>query len=121
MPCNCFIVPPHLLRAIATSSHNNEAIRKSAQQCVDFHEKLMSARQERMAKAALLQTQGQAYSRISPFIPQVLLRQLSKADRVDDAARSLAAKDLDHAQQLMSSKKGTCLNDRSCLARSMFS
>ncbi|KAG6010900.1 hypothetical protein E4U21_002569 [Claviceps maximensis] len=113
MPCNCFIVPPHLLRAIATSSHNNEAIRKSAQQCVDFHEKVIAARQDRMAVAAASRAQERASSRLSPFIPQVILRQLSKAEEVDDTARSLAAKDLDHAQQLMGSKPGiysSCLS-----------
>lgn len=109
MPCNCFIVPPHLLKAIATSAHNNETTRKSAQLCVDFHEKLIAARRQRMAVAALNQGKDQGCFRASPFIPQVLLRQLSKGEGVDDAARSLAAKDLDHAQQLMSSKKGTCL------------
>ncbi|KAG5977235.1 hypothetical protein E4U55_006971 [Claviceps digitariae] len=104
MPCNCFIVPPHLLRAIAASSHNNEAVRKSAQQCVDLHEKLTVARRERMAVAALNRAQGQASSRISPFIPQVLLQKLSKSGVVADDARALAAKDLNHARQLMRSK-----------------
>ncbi|KAG5951000.1 hypothetical protein E4U53_004009 [Claviceps sorghi] len=113
MPCNCFIVPPHLLRAIASSTHNNEAIRKSAQQCVDFHEKLMVARSNSLAVAASNRAQGQSSFRVSPFIPQVLLRRLSKAEGVDDAARSLAAKDLDHAQQLMSSKTvGTLSEDQ---------
>ncbi|KAG6154459.1 hypothetical protein E4U26_001536 [Claviceps purpurea] len=106
MPCNCFIVPPHLLKAIATSSHNNETTRKSAQLCVDFHEKLIAARRQRMAAAALNQVQDPGCFRASPFIPQILLRHLSKGEGVDDAARSLAAKDLDHAQQLMIVKKG---------------
>ncbi|KAG6038334.1 hypothetical protein E4U41_004307 [Claviceps citrina] len=105
MPCHCFIVPPHLLRAIATSSHNNEAIRKSARKCMHFHEKLIAARRERMATAALTQAQSQGPFRASPFIPQILLRQLSQGEGVDDATRSLAMKDLDHAKQLMSSNK----------------
>ncbi|GAB0135800.1 hypothetical protein EsDP_00004125 [Epichloe bromicola] len=105
MSCPCFIVPPHLLKAIATSTHNDEAIRKSAQKCVDFHEKLTTARRESLATATLTQSRGKGPSRISPFVPQILLRQISKAKAVDDTLRSLAEKDLAHAQQLMNPNK----------------
>lgn len=105
MSCQCFIVPPHLLKAIATSTHNDEAIRKSAQKCVDFHEKLTTARRERVA--TLTQPRGKGPSRVSPFVPQILLQQISKAKAVDDTLRSLAEKDLAHAQQLMKPNKGT--------------
>lgn len=104
--CHCFIVPPHLLKAIADSTENSDEIRKTAQQCVEFHEKLITARRERIA--ALTQprgARGEAPSlRPAPFIPQGVLQQLSTAEDVDDTTRTRAKRDLEHAQLLMSAK-----------------
>ncbi|OAQ74047.1 peptidase M4, thermolysin [Pochonia chlamydosporia 170] len=106
MSCHCFIVPPHLLKAIAASTHNSEDIRKTAQHCVEFHEKLIEARRERLA--VLTQPRGARGEvpalRASPFIPEGVLEQLSIADDVDEVTRTRAKRDLEHAQSLISAK-----------------
>ncbi|TWU75091.1 hypothetical protein ED733_006889 [Metarhizium rileyi] len=107
MSCKCFIVPPHLLKAIADSAHNSEDTRNAAQKCVQFHEKLTDARRERFT--ALTQPRGARGEapalRSAPFIPEALLHQLSTAEDVDEVTRTRAKRDLEHVQLLMAPPK----------------
>ncbi|EFY91319.1 hypothetical protein J3458_000436 [Metarhizium acridum] len=106
MSCNCFIVPPHLLKAIADSTHNSEEIRKSAQKGLDFHEKLIDARKERLSSLSQPRgARGEVLAlRPAPFIPETLLHQLSLSEDVDEAVRERAKRDLEHFQSLMAPK-----------------
>ncbi|GAO19435.1 hypothetical protein UVI_02023330 [Ustilaginoidea virens] len=47
MPCNCFIVPPHLLKGIAQSPQNSEGVRQSARKCLEFHEQVIDSHEHR--------------------------------------------------------------------------
>ncbi|KAL7940952.1 hypothetical protein V8C42DRAFT_349078 [Trichoderma barbatum] len=102
MSCPCFIVPPHLLRAISESTHNSENVRKAAAESLAAHTDVRNARQEHIAQ--LTQPQrvrvGEGVQ-TSPFIPENLLHQLSTSESVDEETRSRAKRDLCHLQELM--------------------
>ncbi|KFG84988.1 metalloprotease [Metarhizium anisopliae] len=106
MSCNCFIVPPHLLKGIANSTHNSEEIRKSAQNGLELHAKLTDARKKRLA--SLSQPRGARGEvpapRPAPFIPETVLHHLSIAEDLDEAVRQHAKRDLEHFQSLMAPK-----------------
>ncbi|KAG6010322.1 hypothetical protein E4U54_008394 [Claviceps lovelessii] len=106
MSCNCYIVPPHLLKAIAASSHNNEAIRKSAQQCLDFHGKVITARQRRMRVSASNRAQEQASEPPKPFVPEFLLRNFVQSKSTDDENRALAERNSENLLQTSSKTDG---------------
>ena len=103
MDCCCFIVPPHLFRAIAQSPHNPESVRRAAEVSLAAHDRIATARQERTLKV-FQDKRGKTYAVIqaSPFVPGVLLEQLSASDAVDEATRTRAKRDLRHIQDLMS-------------------
>ncbi|KAG5992705.1 hypothetical protein E4U43_003703 [Claviceps pusilla] len=106
MSCNCYIVPPHLLKAIAASSHNNEAIRKSAQQCLDFHGKVTTARQRRMRVSASKRAQEQAPEPPKPFVPEFLLRNFVQSKSTDDENCALAERNSESLLQTSSKTDG---------------
>ncbi|KAL7783652.1 metalloprotease [Trichoderma ceciliae] len=102
MSCRCFIVPPHLLRAIAESPHNPEQVRKAAEGSLVAHDRVTSSRRERIAN--LIQPRGNRPAsavRTSPFIPESLLTRLSTSESVDEVTRTRAKRDLRHLQGLM--------------------
>ncbi|KAL6835698.1 hypothetical protein J3E69DRAFT_361069 [Trichoderma sp. SZMC 28015] len=102
MSCPCFIVPPHLLRAISESSQNPEEVRKAAARSLASNNQVRKARQEQIANAT--QPRGNKPGgavQTSPFIPEHLLRQLSSSDAVDEETRSRAKRDLVHLQELL--------------------
>ncbi|CAM1506463.1 Fc.00g061040.m01.CDS01 [Cosmosporella sp. VM-42] len=110
MPCRCYVVPPHLLRSIAESSHNPDHIRKNAHASLAAHENVLGARKDRFA--ALTTPRG--YQGAKPIhhhpqhiIPEHLLRHVAESDNVDDATRARAKRDLDHLQMVLASVKST--------------
>ncbi|POR30913.1 Extracellular metalloprotease [Tolypocladium paradoxum] len=101
MSCRCFIVPPHLLRGIAESTGNPEHVREAAKASLAAHDRVSSARRERLATLAQPGDSGAAASRASPFIPEGVLTRLSTSESVDEATRTRAKRDLNHLQSLM--------------------
>ena len=101
MSCRCFIVPPHLLRGIAESTSNPQNVRDAAQASLIAHDRVMSARRERMASLAEPRGSGASLRRASPFIPEAVLTRLSTSDAVDESTRARAKRDLGHLQSLM--------------------
>ncbi|KAL6882756.1 matellopeptidase-like protein [Trichoderma longibrachiatum] len=108
MAHRCYIVPPHLLKAISESSHNSDAIRQSARAALISHETHSAKR--RLHLEALIQSRraSRAPPPTSPFVPSSVLRSLSQSEHVDEEARARAAKDLEHALYLEArAKDGT--------------
>lgn len=102
MSCPCFIVPPHLLRAISESSHNPEDVRKAAAQSLAAHTQVRSARQEHIANLTPFREDNAGGAvHTSPFVPEHLLKQLSTSDFVDEETRSRAKRDLFYLQELL--------------------
>lgn len=102
MSCRCSIVPPHLLRGIAESSHNPDHVRKAAERSLAAHNHITSARRQRLAN--LTQPRGNrnaTAAQTSPFIPESLLARLSTSKSVDEATRTRATRDLRHLHELM--------------------
>ncbi|ETS03191.1 metalloprotease [Trichoderma reesei RUT C-30] len=109
MSCRCYIVPPHLFRAIAQSPLNPEHVRKAAEASLAAHDHISAARQERTWKI-LQEKKSNRNARVqaSPFVPESLLQRLSASDAVDEASRTRAKRDLRHLQGLMGrAKQGT--------------
>ncbi|KAH8170922.1 thermolysin metallopeptidase, alpha-helical domain-containing protein [Sarocladium implicatum] len=104
MSCRCYIVPPHLLRAIADSTANSESIRKAAQASIAARERVTAVRQERIANLA----RPRGYSRSSSvhfaprhIVPEALLRHVAESDQADEATRNRARRDLSHLEQVL--------------------
>ncbi|KAL6857291.1 Metalloprotease [Trichoderma novae-zelandiae] len=103
MTCHCFIVPPHLFRAIAQSPHNPKSVRRDAEATLAAHDRITTARQESTLKIIQdKRIKRKAAVQASPFVPENLLQRLSTSDAVDDATRARAMRDLHHLQDLMS-------------------
>ncbi|ODA82276.1 hypothetical protein RJ55_00783 [Drechmeria coniospora] len=101
MSCLCFIVPPHLLRAIAQSTHNTEDIRKRAQASLATHERMTGSLQDRGATTVQSRrTACGARFLPTPFIPQDVLTRLSMSPFVTECTRRRAARALSHLQVL---------------------
>ncbi|KAF4978319.1 hypothetical protein FZEAL_5292 [Fusarium zealandicum] len=104
MPCRCYIVPPHLLRGIAESSHNPEHIRSAAQASLAAHERVIGLRKERLASLTTPRgfRGGQSVNfRPQHIIPDTLLRHVVESDLVDEVTRTRAKRDLEHLQQVL--------------------
>ncbi|KAL7813299.1 Metalloprotease [Trichoderma gracile] len=102
MSCRCYIVPPHLFRAIAQSPLNPEHVRKAAEASLAAHDRIAAARQERTLRIIQENSKRKATTQASPFVTESLLQRLSVSDVVDEASRARAERDLQHLQALMS-------------------
>ncbi|GAP86861.1 putative peptidase thermolysin protein [Rosellinia necatrix] len=96
----CSIVPPYLLTALAESDHNSEDIRTSARHCLHFHENCIAKRQRLFAElTAPRGVRGAAAPhRNQGIIPDVLLKQISESEDVDEETRASAKRDLEHIE-----------------------
>lgn len=102
MQCPCFIVPPHLLRAIAESSSNSDQVREAAHASLAAHTRVGASRELRMAMLSQPHgTDTDPSHRCSPFIPEGVLARLSVSEAVDEATRDNAKRDLEHVQAFM--------------------
>ncbi|KAK5987801.1 Extracellular metalloprotease [Cladobotryum mycophilum] len=106
MAPRCYIVPPHLLRAIASSTHNPESIRQAAQASLTSHDRFTSLRKDRIAAINQSRRDGRHISSKQPFVPQEVLRNLAQSEAVDEATRARAQRDLDHVIALAERKAG---------------
>lgn len=108
MAHRCYIVPPHLLKAISESSHNSDAIRQSARAALISHETHSAKRRLHLEAVIQSRRASRAPPPTSPFVPSSVLRSLSQSEHVDEEARARAAKDLEHALYLEArAKDGT--------------
>lgn len=101
MACRHFIVPPHLLRAIADSEANADKIRHAARRTLAARDTYTKARVERMV--ALTVPRG--YQR-QQIIPPHILRSLSQSEESEENVRDRAKRDLQHVEGLMQQKLG---------------
>ncbi|KAL7816106.1 Metalloprotease [Trichoderma aethiopicum] len=113
MRCRCFIVPPHLFRAIAQSPHVPEPIRKAAEASLAAHDRFAIAREVRTLQTIQdKRTKRNAAVQASPFIPESVLQGLSASHAVDEASRARANRDLHHLQGLMTRAQLVDADDR---------
>ena len=110
MSCRCYIVPPHLLRAIADSTANSDSIRKAAQASIAARERVTTVRQERFANL----TRPRGYSRSSSvhfapqhIVPEALLRHVAESEQVDEVTRTRARRGLGHLEQVLERVKNS--------------
>lgn len=109
MSDRCYIVPPHLLQAIADSTSNSDSVRNSAKACLATRERVSLARKERFAALTTPRgyrqgTQPSEATRQS-FISESVLSHLANSDSVDEATRGRAKRDLEHLQQVIARVK----------------
>ncbi|KAL6874432.1 Metalloprotease [Trichoderma longibrachiatum] len=113
MRCRCFIVPPHLFRAITQSPHVPEPVRKAAEASLAAHDRFAIAREVRTLQTIQdKRTKRDATVQASPFIPESVLQRLSASDAVDEASRARANRDLHHLQGLMTRAQLVDADDR---------
>lgn len=104
MAACCYIVPPHLLRAIAESEHNPEHIRQAASQALSHHERIVVQRENRLS--ILSQPRGyrgaiaQQLNARQSIVPDVLLQQIADNEEVDEETRAYARRDLEHIREV---------------------
>ncbi|OHE91330.1 hypothetical protein CORC01_13359 [Colletotrichum orchidophilum] len=94
----CYVVPPHLLKAIADAECNSEHERHAARQALDLRELFTTRRAERLAILGGPRAQRhQLSSRSRPsIVPDILLQHIADSTDVDDDTRACAKRDLDH-------------------------
>lgn len=95
MAHRCFIVPPHLLKAISESPHNSDATRQTAQAALDSRQQFTAKRKDRIE--AVIQSQHSSRSRPAarPQIPPYILRHISQSEHVDEGSRAAALRSLE--------------------------
>lgn len=107
MADRCYIVPPHLLSAIAESTHNDETTRESARASLVSREQVSTARKE--VFAALTMPHGYrrdaAAEARRQIIPEGMLTHIAESESVDEETRARAKRDLLHLQDLFSKIK----------------
>jgi hypothetical protein len=109
MSDRCYIIPPHLLQAIADSTSNSDGTRQSAKSSLASRERVSLLRKERFA--ALTMPRGYKQGTQSPeaarqnIISESMLNHLANSDSVDEATRNRAKRDLDHLQLVISRVK----------------
>ncbi|OAA63814.1 peptidase M4, thermolysin [Cordyceps fumosorosea ARSEF 2679] len=101
----CYIVPPHLLQAIADSTSNPEKIRESAKACLLSREKVSSARKELFA--TLSQPRGYTTRQPQQFVPPHVFRHISDAEVNDEDTRARAKDSLQHVEGVIEQYKAS--------------
>ena len=102
MACKCYIVPPHLLQGIADSKKNSEKIREVAKFSYESHNRICTARKERMAALAQPDPKNRRTHHPRPFVPQQVFQRLAESENVDETTRARAKRDLEKTQELLS-------------------
>ncbi|TQV97397.1 peptidase M4, thermolysin [Cordyceps javanica] len=99
----CYIVPPHLLQAIADSTSNPEKIRESARACLLSREKVSTARKELFA--TLAQPRGFTSQQRHQIVPPHVFQQMSTAEANDEETRARAKGNLEHVEGVIAQYK----------------
>ncbi|KAL6866622.1 matellopeptidase-like protein [Trichoderma novae-zelandiae] len=100
MAHRCYIVPPHLLKAISESSHNTDAVRQAARAALIARETLAAKRKLHLEAVVQSRRTSRAPPPTQPFVPASVLRSISQSEHVDEEARARAGRDLEHALYL---------------------
>ncbi|RFU80319.1 matellopeptidase [Trichoderma arundinaceum] len=106
MPHRCYIVPPHLLKAIFESSHNSDTVRQAARAALASHQTFTTKRKSHIEAVIQTRRSSRAAPPTRPFVPSEVLRQLSQSEHVSEDARARAARDLEHCLHIESRGKG---------------
>lgn len=105
MSARCYIVPPHLLKAMSESAHNSDAIRQAARTALASHQTFTAKRKACIEAAIQSRRSSRATSSTRPFVPSAVLRHISQSEHVSEEARARAAKGLEHCHHLESRGK----------------
>ncbi|KAK1244815.1 hypothetical protein MKX08_004444 [Trichoderma sp. CBMAI-0020] len=92
----CFIIPPHLLKAISESSANSNATRQAAQAALSSHQNVIVNRKDCLRRCS--SSRALPPPAASPFIPAHVLRHISQSEHVDEASRAAALRTLEHTR-----------------------
>jgi Zn-dependent metalloprotease len=99
MDHRCYIIPPHLLKAIAESAEVPEFSRQRARDALSHREQFSGARTARFE--ALGQPRGHLRFQQRPsIVPEHLLSNLAEAKDVDEETRACAKADLEHIKEV---------------------
>lgn len=105
MPHRCYIVPPHLLRAISESSHNSESTRQAARTALASHQNVTAKRKSRIEAVVQSRRDSRPRPTARPYIPSYLLRHISQSADGDDEARAATLRTLEHTLSLETTKE----------------
>ncbi|KAK8068681.1 matellopeptidase-like protein [Apiospora phragmitis] len=97
----CCVVPPYLLSGIAESDKNEERLRQSARNALNFNGHYCTKRKERFA--ALTVPRGfrnEAEPVRHNIVPDAMLKAISESEDVDEKTRECAKRDLEHLQSV---------------------
>lgn len=99
-PYVCSVVPPYLLSACADSEHNDETIRTSARNCLNFSQTYIAKRQRVFAELTAPRGSRGAAAPRRPhgIVPGALLKHISDCEDVDEKTRAGAKRDLEHLE-----------------------
>ena len=97
MPCQCYIVPPHILQAIADSRDNSENQRQRARNALDHRNRVTTAREQRLDAASSGERHRPQHTQ--GIIPIDVLDRLANSNSVDQRTRDRARRDADHARR----------------------
>ncbi|KAM0472819.1 hypothetical protein ACHAPX_008496 [Trichoderma viride] len=102
----CFIVPPHLLKAISDSSVNSDAIRQSALAALSSHQDVIVKRKDclRRNSRGLPHPRPRPRSTAGPFIPAHVLRHISQSEHADEASRAAALTTLEYTRDSLTAR-----------------
>lgn len=101
----CYIVPPHLLQAIADSASNSEEVRETAKASLLAHSKVCTDRQELFA--TLNQPPGFTGTSQAPqqIVPPHVFEHISDAAANDEETRARAKDNLEHVEGVITEYK----------------
>ncbi|KAK8131770.1 matellopeptidase-like protein [Apiospora sp. TS-2023a] len=95
----CCVVPPYLLAGIAESDKNEERLRTSARNALNFNGHYCNKRKERFAALTMPRGfRGESAEQPSKqsIVPDVMLKAISESQDVDEHTRECAKRDLEH-------------------------
>lgn len=102
----CYIIPPHLLQAIANSTSNPEKARQTAKASLLAREKVSVARKELFA--TLSQPRGYTgQQQRHQIVPPHVFRGISDAEVNDEETRSRAKDNLEHTESVIAQYKSS--------------
>ncbi|KAM3502807.1 hypothetical protein MY10362_004594 [Beauveria mimosiformis] len=100
-----YIVPPHLLQAIADSTSNSEKVRETAKASLLARERVSLARTELFA--TLAQPRGYTSQQRHQIVPPHVFRQISDAEANDEKTRKRAKDNLEHVEGVIAQYKSS--------------
>ncbi|KAL7913273.1 hypothetical protein GGI35DRAFT_491442 [Trichoderma velutinum] len=105
MSYRCYIVPPHLLKAIGESAHNSDTVREAARAALAAHQTFTAKRKSHIEAVMQSRRSSRSAPPTRPFVPAAVLRHISQSEHVDEESRARAARDLEHSLHLESRAK----------------